>query len=205
MGVTEAVPLAHPVAVAEAQPLAEGEELPVEHSVGESDAVGHSEGDGEALPEEVSDIEGDCVAQVVGVHDALAHAEGDPEALPLTLALPLMETVLQVLAEGEGDGEALLVVVTEMEGDCVSQVVGVYDTVAHAEGDPEALPLTRALPLYEAEAQLLAVGDGDGEALLVDVTEIEGDCVEQVDGVYDTVAHAEGDPEAAPLALALPL
>jgi hypothetical protein len=55
------------------------------------------------------------VAQVDSVYDALAHAEGDPEALPLTRALPLYETVPQLLADGKGDGEVLLVVVTEVE------------------------------------------------------------------------------------------
>ncbi len=55
------------------------------------------------------------MAQVDSVYDALAHAEGDPEALPLTRALPLYETVPQLLADGEGDGEVLLVVVTEVE------------------------------------------------------------------------------------------
>jgi hypothetical protein len=104
----------------------------------------------------------------------VVQAEGDPETLPLTLALPLFEIVAQLLADGEGVGEALLVVVTEIEEDSVVQVESVYDALAHAEGDPEALPLTRALPLVEAEPQPLPDAVRCGDMLLVPDSALDG-------------------------------
>jgi hypothetical protein len=140
----------------------------------------------------------EAVCEGVGVLDTVADAVVDAVGVAEAESVPVLEPEIEALAPVDNDevgvadmdGSALLdaVGVSEAVGVSVEEAVGVG--VALCEAALVVLGVTESLPVTDALAPTVseAVGDTDGDALIVRVLQGEGGGVRVMDGVPEPVA-----------------
>jgi len=153
---TVALPVVEPDAVAHCDAVVHGEKDP------DTDAVPHADIEGEGVPRAG---EGDCVA--------VPHGDGEIDGVPDP----------HMLAESEGEGEAVseceTVVDSVTDGDCVAVVLGVK------VGEPDPQPEPDCEGVADAHCETDALGDPHDENVAV----VEAHC----DPVCDSDALAVVD------------